>query len=202
VSIFAGHDTTLAGLLSALGVFQTRSDLCHWPGYSSRIVFEVWKPKRINQDHSKEQHTGGNNSSTNPLPPTWKPIRTSDRAEYQEVQELAKSYLTKHPWNFGKHPKHTLNMTEVAHSLEYDNELYFRMIYNGVDVTQSIPACRYERITLAKSIIHLHLPAITPSIKFQLDSADNFPLCSTNALHQQIKELIVPYQKLHEACAM
>ena len=45
LSIFSGHDTVIAPVLAALGVYQQR-DLCVWPPYASRIVFEVYVKNR------------------------------------------------------------------------------------------------------------------------------------------------------------
>jgi hypothetical protein len=43
MNIYSGHDTVIAPVLAALGVFE--NDLyCKWPSYASRIAFELWKP--------------------------------------------------------------------------------------------------------------------------------------------------------------
>ncbi len=41
--IFSGHDTVIAPVLTALGIYQ-HSSYCNWPKYASRIAFEVWTP--------------------------------------------------------------------------------------------------------------------------------------------------------------
>ena len=41
LTIFSGHDTVIAPVLAALGVYQQR-DFCVWPPYASRIIFEVY----------------------------------------------------------------------------------------------------------------------------------------------------------------
>jgi acid phosphatase len=41
LSIFSGHDTVIAPVLAALGVYK--DELCVWPPYASRIVFELWE---------------------------------------------------------------------------------------------------------------------------------------------------------------
>lgn len=43
LSVFSGHDTVIAPVLAGLGVY--RNALCVWPGYASRVVFELWQPK-------------------------------------------------------------------------------------------------------------------------------------------------------------
>ena len=41
LSIFSGHDTVIAPVLAALNVYK--DELCVWPPYASRIVFELWE---------------------------------------------------------------------------------------------------------------------------------------------------------------
>jgi hypothetical protein len=41
LSVFSGHDTVIAPVLSALGIYK--DELCRWPQYASRIVFEVYQ---------------------------------------------------------------------------------------------------------------------------------------------------------------
>jgi hypothetical protein len=43
VHVFSGHDTVIAPVLTALGVYQ-HSSFCNWPNYASRIAFEAWTP--------------------------------------------------------------------------------------------------------------------------------------------------------------
>ena len=42
LNLFSGHDTVIAPVLAALGVYQD-PELCKWPQYASRISFELWK---------------------------------------------------------------------------------------------------------------------------------------------------------------
>lgn len=42
ISIFSGHDTVIAPLIAALGGMRA-PQLCRWPPYASRLVFEVWR---------------------------------------------------------------------------------------------------------------------------------------------------------------
>ena len=55
LTIFSGHDTVIAPVLAALGVYQQR-DFCVWPPYASRIIFEVYvkneKPLKTVYDES------------------------------------------------------------------------------------------------------------------------------------------------------
>ena len=41
LSVFSGHDTVIAPVLAALGVYS--GALCYWPPYASRIVFELYR---------------------------------------------------------------------------------------------------------------------------------------------------------------
>jgi hypothetical protein len=43
LSLFSGHDSVIAPVLAALGIYE--GPLCLWPGYASRIVFELWRHK-------------------------------------------------------------------------------------------------------------------------------------------------------------
>ena len=43
MTIFSGHDTVVAPVLAALSVYSS-TELCRWPPYASRIVFELWQP--------------------------------------------------------------------------------------------------------------------------------------------------------------
>jgi hypothetical protein len=44
LNIYSGHDTVIAPVLAALGVFE-QDGYCKWPSYASRIAFELWKSK-------------------------------------------------------------------------------------------------------------------------------------------------------------
>lgn len=54
ISILSGHDTVIAPVLAGLGVYS-QEELCRWPPYASRIIFELWGIK----------HHSGFVSSTN-----------------------------------------------------------------------------------------------------------------------------------------
>ena len=43
-TLFSGHDTVIAPVLAALGVYDK---FCTWPPYASRIAFELWRNNRI-----------------------------------------------------------------------------------------------------------------------------------------------------------
>ena len=48
LSVFSGHDTVIAPVLAALGLYE--GELCVWPPYASRIVFELWQKKGRSKD--------------------------------------------------------------------------------------------------------------------------------------------------------
>lgn len=41
ITVFSGHDTVIGSVLGSLGVFK--DDICKWPPYASRIVYEVYR---------------------------------------------------------------------------------------------------------------------------------------------------------------
>lgn len=52
LSVLSGHDTVIAPVLAALGVFN--NDMCTWPPYASRISFELWQKKQNSNSNSDE----------------------------------------------------------------------------------------------------------------------------------------------------
>lgn len=48
LAVFSGHDSVVAPVLSALGVYS--GDLCRWPPYASRIAFELYQKSSDQQD--------------------------------------------------------------------------------------------------------------------------------------------------------
>ena len=58
VHVFSGHDTVIAPVLTALGIYQ-HSSFCNWPNYASRIAFEAWSPVGKNaKKYSKHRGEG------------------------------------------------------------------------------------------------------------------------------------------------
>jgi len=52
LAVFSGHNTVIAPLLSALGVYWGR--LCRWPPYASRISFELYRSPQVGVDGSAQ----------------------------------------------------------------------------------------------------------------------------------------------------
>lgn len=49
LTVLSGHDTVLAPLLAVLGAYSAPG-LCVWPGYASRLIFELYEPKEHEKD--------------------------------------------------------------------------------------------------------------------------------------------------------
>lgn len=60
LSVFSGHDTVIAPVLAALGLYE--DELCVWPPYASRIVFELWQRKGQTKSKSKDLDGAGSGS--------------------------------------------------------------------------------------------------------------------------------------------
>lgn len=173
LSIFSGHDTVIAPVLSALGVYH--DSLCYWPGYASRIVFELYAVTKTKQ--IKE------------IPVT-------------ELQSKAKDYMTK-LIKF-KHEHRTFDdsfasdesAAVIQKRLQSDH--YVRVVYNGIDVTTRIPGCLHERIALSQAIQKSKIAKI-PDRDLELLRLD-FPLCSLVAFEEQIQQMIAPFKSLKDAC--
>ena len=77
---------------------------------------------------------------------------------------------------------------------------YVRVLYDGVDITQSIPTCREEREALLsqkkENSGNLQLTIDDRLIQY------NSPLCSLGALQKQISNLIAPHTSIEEACVV
>ncbi len=145
ISVFSGHDTVIAPVLAALGVY--RGSLCAWPAYASRIVFELWRPSEESLDATSTV-AGGSAAVTSG----------------------------------------TDNETNSGGS-------YVRVVYNGVDITQLIPACAVERRALI-----IAGDKGSPSRADSYLLASKSPLCSLVALNAQIDEMIHPHSSIQQAC--
>jgi hypothetical protein len=51
--VFMGHDTVIAPVLAGLGIYK--DELCGWPPYASRIVFELLRPEGAVQSMENEK---------------------------------------------------------------------------------------------------------------------------------------------------
>jgi len=184
LSILSGHDTVIAPLLAALGVYRSNG-LCIWPGYASRIVFELYKPLLpYNEDIHHLPKIELLDSSSNAIVIANKYLTSQSK--------LASTLIKKTILHSG------INITSIIEAIESHRELFVRVIYNGKDITQYIPMCQHERIAIAKAIVDQEIPILSKSLLLLLES--NFPLCSIASFHQQIQELIRPYKTVVDAC--
>mgnify|MGYP006077882493 CR=1 FL=1 len=55
LSVFSGHDTVIAPVLAALGVYD---DHCEWPPYASRIAFELYEKEVSSHEHEEDRDKG------------------------------------------------------------------------------------------------------------------------------------------------
>lgn len=66
MSIFSGHDTVIAPVLAALGVYH--GSLCRWPSYAAHVVFELWQPKHgqevVKGRGEQQQRVSGDGGAT------------------------------------------------------------------------------------------------------------------------------------------
>ena len=126
LTVFSGHDTVIAPVLASLGVYT--EELCVWPPYASRIVFELWQGnveqsrpirERIMSEEIKERNSNNKN--------------TDIREENRENIFDNSNRITDTKKN------------DSNNNITNDNMMsYVRVIYNGKDVTMKITACREE----------------------------------------------------------
>lgn len=97
---------------------------------------------------------------------------------------------------------------EKATKESHFEESFVRVLYNGDDVTQRIPACAAERELVnsdgTSSTTSSAATAISSSADKTLLSravADGLTLCSLDALVQQVGSLVDPHASIEEACS-
>ena len=163
LSIFSGHDSVIAPVLAGLGVY--REGLGRWPGYASNIVFELWQPAPPNATTAQVE-----------MPPVLQPASTALRS----LKKLFPTVAVPAP---GKE----LSMSGQTH---YANS-FVRIYFNGIDITQRIPACQEERGRLVEQQ-SAHLRRIQQA---------GHSLCSLEALATQVSGLIDPHTTITQACA-
>lgn len=204
-------------MLASLGVFRQPTAgsvhgshrgitaYCQWPGYASRIVFELF---RESQEQPHHHHLRTSSSTAPPVTTSVGSKSPLDLQRLQQLHDLALNYLTQHEHHEYEHhrkplqsPKRGLQnngnasstsststminnvvngthnhpaVKEAGHkdprkeeqrdSEQVLNRLlqerhWIRVIFNGDDVTQYLPACRTERWILAQILVknRLHL---------------------------------------------
>ncbi len=184
LTLFSGHDTVIAPVLSALGVYRHQT-LCHWPQYASRIVFELWE-RRTPDPTTPEEITGS-------------------RVSKEEIAHAANYYLKKAPQMSSptSSAAAAFSESELAQLADLSKEAYFvRVIYNGRDVTELIPTCQQERAQFARAIASQQYLTDSDWIRLMLHNPMNgkFPLCTLKSFTRQIKQMISPHETISEAC--
>lgn len=57
IDVFVGHDTVIAPVLTALGVYS-HPDFCKWPELASRVSFELWSHSKTNKPYVRVVYNG------------------------------------------------------------------------------------------------------------------------------------------------
>jgi hypothetical protein len=180
MTVFSGHDTVIAPVLSALGIYR-HPRFCRWPQYASRIIFEVYERKKTNNNNNNEVGTG---------------------MEQERMKSAILDYRKQSMNNndFKGDLKSVLSVAEVKEILQENN--FVRVLFNGEDVTPFIPTCVTEKESIALLIERNELlPSSSsfPSWVFHTFSG-NFTLCSMRSFTKQIQNMISPHQTIEQAC--
>ena len=190
LTVFSGHDTVIAPVLAALGAYT--DELCVWPPYASRIVFELW------QGNVEELKPG---------------------KERVMTEETKKSNFNDSDNNREKHGNIfdngniSINNSNIANN---DMMSYVRVIYNGKDITMKITACQEEFNEISKLKIIDQIPAEgdtnrnkdKDSSKIMLDEnilKDNHyyirnGFCPLSVIEKQSSLMLHPFSTFQEAC--
>jgi hypothetical protein len=201
LSVYVGHDTQTAAMLTSLGVFS--SSYCEWPGYAARIVLEVWQPRSLTSSSSSSSSSSSFSSSAN--------LRGS---VYSEQESIVFAFP-----GFSKLFPHLLSVPATTNSSSSSSsqsagtgtgtgtfvpkqELYLRalphtfvrVLYQGVDVTQRIPSCSAEREKLACE----RAAPFNAALAGIVDSG--LTLCSMEAVFAQVTSWIAPHASIEDAC--
>lgn len=114
LSVFSGHDTVIAPVLAALGVYH--GALCYWPPYASRIVFELYRQHSPPDDSTVEAGA-------------WTGVSTGLHGLYADTTSNSNSNSAVEPAAFSPQQKSLYSRAFV------------RILFNGQEITQGVPAC-------------------------------------------------------------
>lgn len=203
VALFSGHDTVIAPVLASLGVY--RGDLCRWPPYASRIIFELWQPvANLNNNKSDD--------------PTLTNMISEERKNDISLESLAA--LSERI--VGLYLLHAVNTSALStpnrnELVSYSNS-FVRVIFNGRDITQLIPQCADERSKVSEinfsdesisssdnehtndtAEMLSHLEQTRSNLIARLMKSGS-SLCSVEALAKQVKGMLGEYDNLESAC--
>lgn len=179
--MYSGHDTVIAPVLASLGVYE--GSLCAWPPYASRIVFELW--------HARETAAGADLASP-------REMKLQGRQFGWKPDLLGPSIVSLS--GFPQQP----SQREVLSYLKS----FVRVVFNGMDITQQIPACRAERKEASLgatdgteeqplgSVGTLRMTYVKDVINSKLS------LCSLEGLIRQVRSNLGPHDTVAHACDM
>jgi hypothetical protein len=179
MTVFSGHDTVIAPVLSALGIYR-HPRFCRWPQYASRIIFEVYERKKTNNNNE-----------------------VGTRIDQERMKSAILDYRKQSMNNndLKVESKSVLSVTEAKEILQENN--FVRVLFNGEDVTPFIPTCVIEKESIARLIERNDLlPTSASSYPSWVHHSfsGNFTLCSMRSFTKQIQNMISPHQTIEKAC--
>jgi hypothetical protein len=190
LSIFSGHDTVIAPVLAALGVYKDR--LCRWPQYASRIIFEVYELTIKNTENPRIDNNIVISAAKDYLKRTHH--YHTERIRSRIFHSSSSSSSAASPSSF------PLSSSEIEELIHLSREKYFlRVLFNGEDITELIPTCQEERLLFATAIANSQYLVDSENWIFSLLTS-KIPLCTIGSFTKQIKSMILPHKTIHEAC--
>lgn len=197
VALFSGHDTVIAPVLASLGVY--RDNLCRWPPYASRIIFELWQPvASLNNGVSISANSVIRDRSRHAMPPEALTALSEKNAGLYLLRTANTSALL------------ALNRDELV---SYFNS-FVRVIFNGRDITKLIPQCAEERAKVSDNSISADSSDSSEDVNDDILSdleqtrhklitkliQSSSSLCSIEALAKQVKGMLGMHDNLESAC--
>lgn len=154
-TIFSGHDTVIAPVLASLGIFRIigrnhrPSSYCNWPGYASRIIFERYSTKSTKSSAVKA-------------------AVVAHKGEFDTIISAGKKFWDDH--HFVRQLISTIPTTEQAmmkyiQTISSPQTQWIRVLFNGDDITQSIPTCLAEKWIISHIVSHYFSSADSSSSK-------------------------------------
>jgi hypothetical protein len=94
----------------------------------------------------------------------------------------------------------SLSSFEIEELIHLSREKYFiRVLFNGEDITELIPTCQEERVLFATAIANSQYLLDSENWIFSILTSKT-PLCTITSFSKQIKQMILPYKTINEAC--
>jgi hypothetical protein len=194
LTVFSGHDTVIAPVLSSLGVYF--GDLCKWPSYASRIIVEVWT--KSSSDISATSAKGKVKVST-VIAAAKDFLHRIDERDQHSISFRGNTYNAITP---------SISKKDEQDARSLLSQMKFvRVIYNGKDITRRIPSCVDERVKLAKYFLSTSVASAATLDTSFVDEwvlgmfSNNFSLCTMSSFEHQVRSQIAPYNNIDDACA-